>query len=49
MTDLEPKIIEKGTYRHTKTGSLYEVLSVALHSEEGGQLVVDKASKEYHS
>ncbi|AHB41889.1 hypothetical protein RAAC3_TM7C00001G0013 [Candidatus Saccharibacteria bacterium RAAC3_TM7_1] len=40
MSDAEPKVIQKGTYRHSKTGNLYEVIGVALHSETSEQLVV---------
>ena len=40
MSDPQPKSIQKGTYRHTKTGNLYEVIGVALHSETSEQLVV---------
>lgn len=40
MSDPEPRTIQKGTYRHSKTGNLYRVLGVALHSETSEQLVV---------
>lgn len=40
--DPEPKIIEKEIYRHTRTGNLYQVLGVALHSETLEQLVIYK-------
>ena len=33
MNDPLPKTIEKGTYRHAKSGKLYEVLGVALPEE----------------
>jgi len=33
-------VIEKGTYRHNKTGNLDEVLGVALHTETEQLLVV---------
>ena len=33
-------IIEKGTYRHNKTGKLYEVLGVALQTETEEPLVI---------
>ena len=39
MNNPELKVIEKGTYRHTKKGHLYEVLGIALHTETGEQLV----------
>lgn len=32
--------IEKGTYRHSKKGNLYEVLGVALQTETDEPLVV---------
>jgi hypothetical protein len=32
--------IQKGTYRHSKTGNYYEVVGVALHSETLEPLVV---------
>ena len=32
--------IEKGTYRHAKTGKIYEVLGVALHTETEENLIV---------
>jgi len=32
--------LEKGTYRHNKTGHLYEVIGVALHTETDEPLVV---------
>lgn len=32
--------IKKGTYRHTKSGRLYEVVGVSLHTETNEQLVV---------
>lgn len=40
MNNPEPKVIEKGVYRHTKKGHVYEVLGVALHTETGEQLVM---------
>lgn len=40
MEDPAPKTIEKGKYRHNKTGKHYEVLGVALHSETSEQLVI---------
>ena len=33
-------IIEKGTYRHSKKGRLYEVLGVALQTETNEPLVI---------
>lgn len=38
MTDFPS--IEKGTYRHGKTGHLYEVLGVALQTETNEALVI---------
>lgn len=35
-----PPIIEKGIYRHSKTGNRYEVIGVALHSETLEPLVI---------
>ncbi len=43
MNNPEPEIIEKGKYRHNKTGNLYEVLGVALQTETSEQLVIYKA------
>lgn len=40
MSDPEQKKIEKGTYRHSKSGKLYEVLGVALQTETDKQLVI---------
>lgn len=40
MNDPEPKSIEKGTYRHAKSGKLYEVLGVALQTETNEQFVI---------
>lgn len=40
MNEPEPKVMQKGVYRHTKSGKLYEVLGVALHTETNKQLVV---------
>ena len=34
------RTIEKGSYRHTKTGNLYEVIGVALETESEEPLVV---------
>lgn len=47
MSDF-PKI-RKGTYRHNKTGNLYEVLGVALHTEMDEPLVIyrPQAKSEY--
>jgi hypothetical protein len=43
MADPDPKTIPLGTYRHNKTGNLYEVVGVALHSETNEFLVIYKA------
>ena len=40
MNDPAPLTIKKGTYRHTKSGKMYEVLGVALETESSEQLVV---------
>ena len=40
LDDPEPQKIAKGVYRHNKTGNLYEVIGVALHSETSEQVVV---------
>ncbi len=40
MKDPEPFTIQKGTYRHSKKGQLYEVLGVALQTETNEQLVI---------
>ncbi len=40
MDDPEPKSIQKGVYRHTKSGKLYEIVGVALETETNEQLVV---------
>ena len=40
MNDPLPKTIEKGTYRHAKSGKLYEVLGVTLQTETQEQLVI---------
>ena len=40
MNDPEPKAIQKGTYRHMKSGKLYEVIGAALQTETHEQLVV---------
>lgn len=40
INDPEPKEIQKGTYRHSKTGNLYEVIGVALQTETLEQLVI---------
>ena len=52
-SDPIPKTIKAGEYRHNKTGNLYEVLGVVLHTETSEQLVLyrplyDDSSKEYH-
>lgn len=33
-------VVEKGIYRHNKTGHLYEVLGTALHTESDEPLVI---------
>ena len=35
--------IKLGVYRHNKSGELYEVVGVALHSETGESLVIYRA------
>lgn len=40
MTDYMMNDIEKGTYRHNKTGHLYEVIGAALQTETNEILVV---------
>lgn len=40
MSDSNIPTIEKGTYRHNKTGNLYEVLGVALQTETDEPLVI---------
>ncbi len=40
MNDPKPKRISKGTYRHNKTGNLYEVIGVALQTENTEQYVI---------
>ena len=44
MSNNEPDLpkLEKGKYRHNKTGNLYEVIGVALHSEQVLPVVVYK-------
>ena len=37
--------IEKGVYRHRKTGNLYDVVGVALHTETEEELVVYRPHK----
>lgn len=34
--------VEKGVYRHSKTGNLYEVIGAALHTENKEILVIYK-------
>lgn len=41
--DIPPPPLEKGLYHHSKTGNIYEVLGVALHSETSEFLVVYRA------
>ena len=36
----KPMYVQKGTYRHYKTGQFYEVVGVALHTETEQQLVI---------
>jgi len=38
--DPELPILEKGTYRHNKSGNLYEVVGVTLHTETNEPLVI---------
>lgn len=38
--DPVPISIEKGTYRHSKTGKLYEVVGIALETETNEQVVI---------
>ena len=38
--DPVPLHIEKGIYRHNKSGDLYEVVGVALQTESSEQLVI---------
>lgn len=40
MDDPTPLEIEKGRYRHAKSGQLYEVIGVALQTETSEQLIV---------
>ncbi len=37
------KVDIAGTYRHTKSGKLYQVIDVALHTETGEKMVVYRA------
>ena len=39
----EPPISLQGTYRHSKTGKLYKVIDVALHTETSEKMVVYRA------
>lgn len=39
-TDPVPLQVQKGIYMHSKTGNLYEVLGVALHTETNEQMVI---------
>jgi len=41
-----PLSLKKGLYRHNKTGNLYEVLGVALHTESSEQMVIYRAKYE---
>jgi len=38
--NISPSTIEKGIYKHSKSGRLYDVLGIALHTETSEQLVV---------
>lgn len=40
MSDSHTLQIQKGKYRHNKTGNLYEVLGIALQTETNDQLVI---------
>ncbi len=40
QTDPDIPVIEKGTYRHTKSGKFYEVLGTALQTETNDVLVI---------
>ena len=40
MSDPAPQKITPGKYIHTKSGNLYEVVGVALHSETLEQVVI---------
>ena len=42
MSNALPEIIARGTYLHVKSGNMYEVIGVAIHSETAEQLVVYK-------
>ncbi len=37
----------KGTYKHSKSGELYEFIDVALHTETGEMMVVYQALYEH--
>lgn len=43
--DVGVKAVTKGTYRHSKTGNLYEVIGTALHTETNELLVVYKPKR----
>ncbi len=47
--DITRPVIEKGVYRHSKTGNLYEVIGVALHTETGEFQVIyiSRSQSEY--
>ena len=40
MDSPKTQTIERGTYRHTKSGKLYRVLGVALETETNERLVI---------
>jgi hypothetical protein len=44
MTDQNAKTIQRGLYKHNKTGNLYEVVGVALHTETDEQFVIYRAA-----
>jgi hypothetical protein len=46
--DQDPPTLEKGLYRHNKTGNVYDVLGVALHTETRDFLVVYRAQSHSH-
>ncbi len=43
VNDPKPRTIPTGTYRHSKTGNLYEVLGTALHTETNEFLIIYRA------
>lgn len=40
MSSLKPKKLEKGLYRHNKTGHIYKVLGVGIDTESDEQMVI---------